>query len=651
MRSDLNSGLRPVLGPALALLLALPIALGSLPPFRFGYWDKAEPMVVWLNLCSFLGALALARCAWVMPRATVPNLFHPYVLAPLAVALWSLAAAPFDALPRLSLFGVPQSGLGALWFLDFAILIACGLMVRDCRVAWRLLCWAAAAITLVIAGLKVSDHFFTSIESTLLLYVDAYYGWIGVTLPVLAWWWTRHRRDWPLTVTLAIAALACVYSSHSLTAWSILIGGTALVLASERLPVQPVRLFTRSPWGSAVLVAVGALLPPFALRAAKPLLNSPSLLDRLHLQEMVLADMARSPSWLMGQGWGRVQDAFHGNLNVTGENLWQPTWIFLSSDYFSSHNWLLDTVHAVGLPGAGLVLAGFLVLPLYAAPAARPAATMLALAYALISAVWFHLCFSLPFFALAMAAVGRSAREVEISALQRRAAAWSLMAVAALPMLGAGALAEYGLNIGAIHRGLTGGAVFDRAWPVDPRGSDLEAAEVIRDAFADLAKDERRPNPAAIPGARAMMATLAARIPQSDTVQMITIGLGVQSYLHFSKELAWLAPDLPSSRDLWRPWLDRLLWLAPGRTDQAIGYLTDRAVAGDLLAVEQVVTAILKRNPSDPVGLYFRGLALILLRDPTVRPLAVDSFRASVAAGIERFMPLDPVVRQLIESR
>ncbi|WP_152619716.1 hypothetical protein [Paramagnetospirillum magnetotacticum] len=635
----------------MVLLLALPMALGSLPSFRFGYWDKAEPMVVWLNLCAGLGALALARCAWANPRMTLANLSHPYVLAPLAVALWSLVAASFIAQPRLSLLGVPQSGLGALWFLDLAIMIACGLMVRDCQLAWRLLCWAAAAVALAVAGLKVFDRLSADLDHTLLLYVEAYYGWIGVALPVLARPWAWARRDWPLAVMLAFASLGCVFASHSLTAWSILIGGAVLVLLSERLPVWPIRMVTRSPWGAAALVGGAALLPPFALRVAKPFLDSPSLVDRAHLQDMMLADMARSSFWLSGQGWGRVQDAFHANLNVTGENLWQPTWIFLSSDYFSSHNWLLDTLHAVGLPGAILVLAGFMVLPLYAAPAARPTATVLALAYALIAAVWFHLCFSLPFFALGMAAVARSVDERTVPAFFRRGGAWGLMLVATLPLFASQILAEYGLNIRDLRRDVANRTAMERVWPADPRGSDLETAEAIRDAFADFAKEGGRTNPALVPAARAMMATLRERIPQSDSIMLITVGLGVQSYLYFSKELAWLAPDLPGSRDLWRLWLERLLLLAPGRTDQAIAYLTDRAMAGDLTAVEQLVTPIIGRDSRDPVGLYFRGLLLILGRDPAMRPQAIASFRASAAAGIERFMPLDPVVRQLIEFR
>ncbi len=649
MRTNLDLQLRQVLAPTLVLLLALPMVLGSLPLFRFGYWNKAEPMVVWLDLCAGLGALALARCVWAMPRVTLANLSHPYVLVPLAAALWSLVVAPFVSLPRLSLLGVPQSGLGALWFLDFAILIACGLMVRDCRVAWRLLCWAAAAVTLAVAGLKVFDRLSSDLDHTLLLYVEAYYGWVGVALPVLARPWTWSRRDWPLAAMLAISSLTCVYASHSLTAWSILIGGAVLVLASELSSIWPIRVVTRSAWGAAVLVGGGALLPPIILRIAKPLIDSPSLMDRLHLQTMMLAGLFNSPSWLVGQGWGRVQDAFHANLNATGENLWQPTWIFLSSDYFSSHNWLLDTLHAVGLPGAILALAGFMVLPLYAAPAARPTATALALAYALIGAVWFQLCFSLPFFALGMAAVARPAKETA-PALPRKAAAWGLVLVAVPPFFAAAVLADFGLSMGTLRQEMARGTATDRPWPNDPRGSDLEAAEVIRDAFADFAKAGPRPNPAVVPAARAMMTTLAARIPESDTVQLITIGLGLQSYLYFSKELDWLVPYLQGSRELWRVWLDRLLLLAPGRTDQAIAYLTDRAMAGDLIAVEQVVTAILGRDPRDPVGLYFRGLVLILGRDVAARPRAIESFRASAAAGIERFMPLDPVVRRLIDA-
>ncbi len=648
MRSDLDLPVRLVVLPALVLMLAIPIALGSLPPFRFGYWDKAEPMVVWLHLCGGLGSLALAGCAWKHPRLTVPYLTHPYVIAPLAVTLWSVLAAPFAPLSLLSLMGVPQSGLGALWFLDIAVLLACALIVRDCRLAWKLVCWEAAVVTLAVAAIKLVDHNKYDLANTLLLYVEAYYGWLGVTLPVLVCPWPWARKDWPLVATILVASLFSVYTSHSLTARALLGGGAAFVLAARFIPLTQITKLTSSRYATTGLVAVVALIPPVILRILDGIVGSDSLRDRIHLQDMMVAAMTQSPSWVFGHGWGRVQDAFHANLNVTGESLWQPTWIFLSSDYFSSHNWLLDAAHAIGLPGAILQLAGFVVLPLYASPKARPVATALAMAYALIGAVWFQLSFSLPFFVLGMAVVAQPAGKG--IALPKRLPWLALVLLASIQIGVASVLTDFGLAIGTVRRENAMGAPTLHPWPTDPRGSDLEATEVLRDAFGDLAK-AGRPRPEMVPAARAMFATLAARIPETGTVQTITTGLGVMSTIHFSRELAWLEPELPGSQDLWRSWLDRLLALAPGRTDQAIPYLTYRATLGDLTSVADIVASILRHNPNDPVGLYFRGLVQVLNPDPSTKRLGIASLKASAAAGIERFMPLDPVVRQLIAQK
>lgn len=632
--------------PGLALLLAIPGALASLAPFRFGYWGKAEPIVVWLHLCSGLGGVGLLAGLICVGGAFVAAVRHPYVIAPFALAIWSALAAPFVSLPLLSLAGVPQNGLGAVWFLDLAVLVACGLVVRADRRLWQLLVFAATVLVAAVAALKIVDRYGRSLDDTILLYVPSYYGWFGVLLPLLAGAWEWRRRDLPWGLAVSVVAVAAVWASFSLTAW-VLLAVMALLAAIQRLesshPVR--RLGDSRPLGVGLVAAV-AILPPFLLRALDGVLDSDSLTDRLHLQSMVLAALKHEPAWLFGHGWGRMQDALHAHLNVTGENLWRPTWIFLSSDYFSSHNWLLDTVHAAGIPGVLVALAGLLVLPWFARPDCRPAATALAVSCALIGAVWFQLGFSLPFFALAMARVaGPAPRPAAASA---RLPAAALLAPVLVIQLGLGlSLLDFGRKISSARDDFARGLPAGHAWPVDWRGSDLEMTEGVRDAFDHLAK-AGKPRPEMVPAAQAMFAALRARIPDTETVQTVAVGLGVLSYVHFSGELAWLAPHLPDSQALWRPWLERLLVLAPGRSDLAIPYLTARAVAGDLPTVQAFSDRLLRTDGNDAVGHYFRGLVLALSADPAAKLRGIEALRAARRAGIERFLPLDPAILRLI---
>lgn len=631
--------------PFVALLAALPTALASLEPFRFGYWDKAEPVVVWLHLCSGLGAVGLTAGLWAGRPAFAAAIRHPYVLVSLAMVLWSVVAAPFAELPVLSLSGTPQSGLGAMWFLDLAVLVACALVVWNDRLMAQWLEYVALGTVAVVAGVKALDYTGRPITDTLLLYVPSYYGWLGVVLPLVIGFGGGRGVKWPKIAVAGLVSVAGVGMAFSLTAWVLLLVVWSLVLSPSLPTAHPLRRAAGNRTLGVIATAAAALLPPAAIRILGNWSTGESLRDRLHLQDMVLAALRQDPAPLFGHGWGRVQDAFHANLNVTGENLWQATWIFLSSDYFSSHNWLLDTLHAVGFPGAAAALCGFLALPWFAPAERRSAATALAVASGVIGAVWFQLGFSLPFFALAMAAVAAPSPGLPTASRRPIACATAVAAVAQLAL--AGLLFDFGRQVAAVHRDIALAAPSGRPWPSDWRGSDLEVTEAIRDAFNDLAKTGH-PRPEAVPAVKAMFATLRTRIPETVTVQTAVTGLGVLSYVHFSRELAWLAPELPDSQALWRPWLERLLLLAPGRSDQAIPYLTWRATMGDLADVQAFSSRLLAVDPKDAVGLYFRGLVQILSPEPTLKQAGVESFRAARAHGIERFMPLDPVILRLI---
>jgi len=64
MRNSMRTIEPPGRLPALALALALLLPFASLPVFALGYWDKAEPMVVWFHATAALTAFAVAVDLW-----------------------------------------------------------------------------------------------------------------------------------------------------------------------------------------------------------------------------------------------------------------------------------------------------------------------------------------------------------------------------------------------------------------------------------------------------------------------------------------------------------------------------------------------------------------------------------------------------------
>lgn len=601
--------------PVAALGLALPLPFASLPLFAFGYWDKAEPMVAWFHIGAAFAWLAVAIAGWRSGREAAAAAAHPYVLVPLALALWSMLAAPATELPWLSLFGPPQSGLGALWFLDFAGYGACALLAIRHPHAWKWLVRWAVLITLAVAVLKGYDWLSLRRQGgTLLLFVPSYYGWMALALAPLALT-MQGRAD---RMALLVGAVLVAAASASLTIALLLIFGLAYVALSFRgRGVGWIGWTTASRTATAIWVVAAALLPWLLLQTLPWMRLKESLRDRWLVEKMVGSALAADPRLLFGHGWGRTQDAFHAWLNTTGERLWNSDWIFLSSDYFHSHNWGVESLYAAGLPGLLLTLAGFLALPWWAAPQRRAAAAAFAIAIAVFHGVWFQLSLSLPLMAMAFASLAGDAPSFPRSRPVRIIAP----AAALAPLIAAAMLISFGLRMSATHP------------PEDFRGSDLAASELIRDTLA------RRPAPPAA-DIDLMLDFIDRHADRTPTIMLLTTGLTAMAQIHVTGELAFAAE--PRQVLMWRRWLTRLLVLAPGRTDQAIPYLTLAISAGQWDEVAGFSRRVLDHDPNDPVGLHYGGLSLLARANgEEERTAGLSMLRRAVAAGIERFIPLD----------
>jgi len=625
---------------ALALGLVLPLA--SLPPFALGFWDKAEPLVVGFHALSAVAALAVALALVAAPARTLGRIAHPYVLAPLALGLWSVAVAPLTALPLLSLLGPPQSGYGALWFLDTAVLIACARLVVRHRRVWRGLTLLALAMGAIVAALKAWDWIsLTRDGSHLLIFVAAYYGWLALALPLLV---RRGLAAAPrLELALLGVALALAVVSRSLTILALLLGGASLVALARLRPGWTGWL---TPRLGAALVIPAALVPWLGLNFIPDLARSESLRDRLLVGRVMEAALRADPAPLFGHGWGRTQDALRGWFNVAGERLWDPGWIFFKSDYFHSHDWAIEAVYAAGLPGMLLMLVGFAVIPLHARAAHRVEATVLALALAVLSSLWFPLCLSVPLLALALAALADETSWVGWSSgrIAGRVVAVGVVMLALCQGAAALALLVHGGAIAATRAAWQAIPPQAVAPPVDFRGSDLAAAEAIRDELVlfshRAATEPLRPLAASV---RAMLDFIDRRAATSQTVPLLETGLTALAQIQVTGELRFAAtPDQEVMR--WR-WLDRFLRLAPGRSDLAIPTFTLWLARGQTEAALALADRLLAVQPNDPIGLHYRGLSLILRHDPASEEEGLRLLRAALEQGIERFIPIDPRVK------
>lgn len=622
--------------PAMALAAALPLPFASLPLFALGQWDKAEPLLIWFHASTAFALLAVLALVLTQGRAALQRIAHPYVLMPLALGVWSLLTAPWQQLPILSLTGAPQSGFGALWQFGLAGYVACARLAITQAVAWRRLVWMAGLTGLAVAAIKAWDIYALDMDSShLLIFVAAYYCWIALALPILGLGQGRAT-----VATLAAVALVLAAASLAKTGMVAMAGGLAAALLWHWRRGIPARLE-----GAAIglIITLAAFLPLVALRMVPMLHESASLLDRYLLQNMILADMGTARDWIIGHGWGRSQDTFQTWLATMGERLWQPKWDLLTSDYFHSHSWVTESLHAQGIPGLLLTLAGFIALPLFAAPRHRAVALGFAVAYTLFHTVWFQLVLSLPFVAMAMAALAddRAPRRLPPPRI-----AGGIIAVLALAQIAtAAALLQYGLGISRAGRALDATPPRQAVLPADFRGSDMAVANLIRQKLAQAGSNPVRGHAFDVEAITPIIDFVDARAASTRTVLLLTGGLDTMAQIHLVRTLP--NAEAPGQLAIWKGWLDHLLELAPRRNDQTVSYLTLMLALGRLDQVDALALRLLSDRPNDPIGLYYRSIVFLQSGVPARREAGLGMLRQALANGLELFMPVDPAVKAL----
>jgi len=105
------------------------------------------------------------------------------------------------------------------------------------------------------------------------------------------------------------------------------------------------------------------------------------------------------------------------------------------------------------------------------------------------------------------------------------------------------------------------------------------------------------------------------------------------------------ASDLPgryrASLDNWAEKLVRVLTLVPQRSEIANGYFLAQIERGNLYTVGSLAEALLKRNPEDPVAMWYLGLARVGSGEPSVQVQGKQLLDQALEAGVRRLLPID----------
>ena len=391
------------LAPVIALTCSVPIVFAVHSYFSFGVWYRAEPVIVSFHASSAVCSLALIFSWWHDRQKFIGIISHPFVLFPAALCVWIAVTAPFAQLPLLSLLGSPQLGEGALWYANLAVLIACALYVVREKHQWRfLVVWSG----MIVCGI-VAVKLLAAAEGTYeLIWISAYLAFIGIAVPFIGLRYIQDNWRW-LWLLLGGASIALLIIAKSKAAMALFVFGAGIVgigfLFNRTILIRHM-IYSRK--GSMAIVELVAVLPFIVIES--DLINDyPSLYSRFLVFKLMNEALSSDGfSFITGQGWGRTQDALVTNLQVAGENIWNQRWDYFKGDYLHSHNWIYEALYACGAPGVLITLLFYLSIPYFSDVENRHFATAFASVYAGISAVWFQISFSLPFVALALAALG-----------------------------------------------------------------------------------------------------------------------------------------------------------------------------------------------------------------------------------------------------
>ncbi|MDD9907888.1 MAG: hypothetical protein OXT06_30290 [Rhodospirillaceae bacterium] len=641
-----------IIASTAVLCAALLAPFGALPPFDTGYYGLVSASIQWIHVCAGLGAALLAIGILFAPQLSLPAALNPASTAIAAFAILTAIPLIYADHAGLVLLGSPQSGKGVIWFLDAAIYIALAWVIRDCRPALALVFLTALLTTAAIMGLRLYINYS---ETELLLPGGDSYAYLGLLLPFL----TRFVGPGPLHRYAVVAAWV-------VSAGSIAVSGNRAAIAVFVVFATAYGLTRWKPavsawlrhigfWTALVPIAAGILAIAYLVVSVDSRGTFDSIDSRILIAEIgIAAQLEAAPmQWAIGHGWGHTQGAFYRSLTDSSVNLLDNRWDFLWRDIFHSHNIALELIYETGLFGFATFAALLAALIAYSALADRTAATFFAAGYVLMNSVWFEFAHTVPMLAMAVFAL-LPANSMTVSKWRvQRGLGLAMVATIAFGCLAASAA----LNRfdGQVKPFTMEEDILVRPdfpterFPNDPRGDDFIRAAVYRQVTRSI-ETVAQSNAGSITPAEAVTEILddiATRLDTTMDPELILVGLVIFNDAYFRQDRPWMKPIVAGRDALWHRLATRHLTLAPKRTDVLVVYLSWLVTQKRFRDAGTLITTMLRTDPSDPVGLYFKGVVETNDPSPATKKTGLQNIARAVDEGVERFLEIPQWLKKL----
>lgn len=614
----------------------LPIDLGILP--------REEPMAMALYLSAGLCAIGLVLTFVQARELALQALSHPLVLLAFAIALWSALTAPFAEYPWPSLLGDEVFGEATIRYAMLGVFFASAFVLAANRRLFRALCVILLGVSFVapIVMFIWAQGFFVSLDLV---------GYFAIPAVIGVWLLTNGLKPyWRIPLALVAVVPAFALSSNL---------SVILVLSFVAAPASAATywLLRKRPDNDGlarcigvVAVVVAPVLGLLVKWLLPDIVDVPSVQSRHLLDKVMWAGIMDNP-WILaiGQGWGAVNLTMDSFAPLAGATMWDGSWDLASRNVSHSHSIYMEALLGAGLPAlAGLVT--MIAAPLLLVKREDlPLAVFAVFAVAGMGTVTGEFPSTVAAVALAFALAGRRSKKAHGARAVRAGHLSALL----MPVIAALLLAASFWQFNNTDE--------NRARIADVRAQGRESpffckfhphAAVYADtALAQgLIKSYRTVFARAAAGESILIedlwqidsyvCTAEARIAtsRSSSLQLAMETFRVEVAL--GQDGSELPARYQETLNNWSVKLARMLTVAPYRSDAAIGFFLAQFQRGRLYTVRSLAEALLKRDPEDPVALYFQGLSKIRAGGAANRDAGMELLQRAVDAKVQRFLPV-----------
>jgi hypothetical protein len=636
------------------LLATLPV-FASFLPIDIGVRPRIEPITLVLHLAAGLCALGLVIAFLQAHEETLHSLAHPMVLAALFVAVWSLLVAPLSDYPWMSLIGFPIMGESAIGYLSHAVFFASAMVLATNRRILRSLCMAlvTAGVTAPVVMFVWGADFFVSLDLV---------GFFAIPAALGVWFLTDGRKPY-LRVAFAVLAVLPAFAlsaNHSVIVVLTLAAAPAAAVSHWVLARRP----DRGPTIRLLAILAVVVLPFLGLLLKwllPEIIDLPSIRSRHLLDRVLFAALMDNPLiFAIGQGWGAINLTVDQFALSAGAVMWDGSWDLASRDVVHSHSTYVEALFGAGLPAFVGVTAMLAAALLVVKSERLPVAVFACVSLAGLGAVTGEFSSTAGAVSIAFGLVGVRADDCVLPRLffvLGRAVALLMPVFATLLFVATFWQFQDSYTIReriADVRAFGPQSAF--ACELHPNSAvyaDTELSQGLIASYRPAFKLAAAGENVVTEDLRELDAYVCSANSRIEKSRSPTFLIGMESFraaVALEESKSGLIERYRFVLENWPVKLVNALSAAPHRPDLAVGFFVRQLQLKNFDTVVSLAEALIERDESDPIALWFLGVVRIAAGGDSNRDDGFLFLRRALEADLQRLIPVPPDFIKRIRS-